>query len=94
MKASPTPDFSVFILPIGAGIAAVVAVYLGVAFEWENFCPRSGYFGTQWLNGFLYGIGGWQAIAIVAFLWFMYAFVGMLILQVPLHAIWWQDEVD
>jgi hypothetical protein len=42
--------------------------YVGDAFRWPHFNRRAGYFGTDFISGFLSAIGDPYAIHIVAFL--------------------------
>ncbi|XZE53067.1 hypothetical protein SH139x_004784 [Planctomycetaceae bacterium SH139] len=58
---------------IAAGVIAAMLVYVGDAFRWPHFNRRAGYFGTDFISGFLYTIGDPYAIRTVAFLWFSYA---------------------
>ena len=41
----------------GGGILGIAVVLAGSAFQVPGFSPRSGYWGTHWLDGFLYGVG-------------------------------------
>ena len=62
-----------FVMCISAGGVAAILVYVGDAFRWPHFNNRAGYFGTEFISGFLYAINDPYAIHIVALLWFSYA---------------------
>ena len=68
-----------------AGLAAVSLVVFGIGEEIPNFNPREGYLGTHFLDGLLYTIAdsgyGGVSIGIVATIWFVYAFVGTLLVS-------------
>ncbi len=74
---------ALFALPTGAGIVAITLVYISTFYRWDNFCPQTGYVGTHWLDPILYAIGDWRSTLIVGALWFVYAFVGVFVAQLP-----------
>jgi len=67
---------------------AIALVYAGAAGDWENFSSRTGYFGTHWFDTALYAMGNPGATQVVAFLWFVYAFTGVLVLQLLAFGTW------
>jgi hypothetical protein len=56
----------------GGGILGIAVVLAGSAFQVPGFSPRSGYWGTHWLDGFLYGIGSdTVALTVICGIWFV-----------------------
>ena len=56
----------------GGGVPGVAAVLADAAFQVPGFSPRSGYWGTHWLDGFLYGVGSdTVALTVICGIWFV-----------------------
>ena len=70
-----------------AGAIPAALVYIGDYFRWPNFNRRSGYFGTEFMDSFLYALNDPVAIHIVAFVWFLYLSVPLFLLGLALNSI-------
>jgi len=87
-----TTAILLLVVPIISGCVAVGFVVVGTQTDIPNFNPTEGYFGTHFLDGFLYAIADlgfdWLSVTIVGVLWFFYAFIGSLaLLSLPIAAL-------
>jgi hypothetical protein len=68
-----TPGRRVLWTTFTGGIAGVGAVALGTFFKIDGFNPHSGFWGTNFLNSMLYGMGNdVAALTTVCIVWFLY----------------------
>lgn len=68
--------FPILAAALAGGLLAVLLVWAGAWGNWPNFSPRSGYWGTMFLNSMLYAMGSDRAaMTVISGVWFVYGTV-------------------
>jgi hypothetical protein len=56
----------------GGGVLGAAGVVAGAVFDVPGFSPRSGYWGTHWIDSFLYSVGSdTVTLIVVCVIWFV-----------------------